>query len=233
MGGKRKKSNNGPVKKESKYKIPTRFDCPLCDSKATIVVKIFRSTSDATVRCRVCGAGGMKRWNVLRLEKPVDVFFRFHEALIQKDQQDLQRVEMSREAQQARLSGGGAALSASLPTEHTADGIDGPLYGGAALGSDQSWVGGSSGLVNATQASTAAPAASSARQVRSLGELQRKLAMSAAPTAPVVQALSSRAIDIGDDFEGEAEGVAAHYFAPRPEVHSGQDEDDEYNQLFQ
>ncbi|KPA75307.1 hypothetical protein ABB37_08606 [Leptomonas pyrrhocoris] len=232
MGGKRKKSNNGPVKKESKYKIPTRFDCPLCDSKATIVVKIFRSTSDATVRCRVCGAGGTKRWNVLRLEKPVDVFFRFHEALIQKDQQDLQRVEMSREAQQARLSVGG--LSASVAAGHTADGIDGSLHSAAALGGDESWAGGPATTTTTPAVTSAVAAAPSARPVRSLGELQRKLAMSAAPTAaPMSQAFSSRAIELGDDFEGEAEGAAAHYFAPRQDVHSGQDADDEYDQLFQ
>lgn len=224
MGGKRKKSNNGPIKKESKYKIPTRFDCPLCDSKASIVVKIFRSTSDATVRCRNCGAGGTKRWNVLRLEKPVDVFFRFHEALIQKDQADLQRVELSREAQQARRSGGGAGIdTALLPMERAADRIDGPVHEGAAVGEDQSWT-----VAAATKATTgAAPV----RHVRSLGELQRKLALSAG-SAP--QPLSSRSIDLGDDFAEEAEGAAAHYFAPRQEVHSGQDDgDDEYDRLFQ
>ncbi|KAL7698687.1 Transcription elongation factor Elf1 like [Lotmaria passim] len=233
MGGKRKKSNNGPIKKESKYKIPTRFDCPLCDSKASIVVKIFRATSDATVRCRVCGAGGTKRWKVLRLEKPVDVFFRFHEALIQKDQQDLQQVEMTREMQQARLSGNVASPSTVLTTERAVDGIDGVQHGGAALGGDRSWVDGSASLqqpaVTAAAGGAAAPTAAP-RHVRSLGELQRKLAMSVAPTQAT---LSSRAIELDDDFEREAEGAAAHYFAPRPEVHSGHDEDDEYDQLFQ
>lgn len=220
MGGKRKKSNNGPIKKESKYKIPVRFDCPLCDSKATIVVKIFRATSDATVRCRACGAGGDQRWKVLRLEKPVDVFFRFHEALIQKDKQDLQRREMSREARQAQLS-----LEAPLPplTGHAADVIDGPQHG-AALGGDESWVGGS------TSTARTAPAPPVMRHVRSLGELQRKLAV---PHTAAPQPLSSRSINLGDDFVGEAEGAAAHYFAPRQDVNSGQDEDDEYDQLFQ
>lgn len=240
MGGKRKKSNNGPIKKESKYKIPTRFDCPLCDSKATIVVKIFRATSDATVRCRNCGAGGTKRWSVLRLEKPVDVFFRFHEALIQKDQQDLQRVEMSREAQQARLSGTGlldgqplpgAAAATFLPADHGAvedveGGIDGPQHGGAALvGKDESWIPGAT-----RQRTSGAISAPAPRQVRSLGELQRKLAMAASTPAPVAYA---GRVAGDDDFSAEAEGAAAHYFAPRQEVHSGQDDDDEYDQLFQ
>lgn len=231
MGGKRKKSSGGPIKKESKYKIPSRFDCPLCDSKATIVVKIVRKTGDATVRCRVCGAGGEKRWNVLLLEKPVDVFFRFHEALIQKDQQELEKVEMRREAQQARLSGG-----APLPgmREEAEEGIDGPRA--AAAVDDQSWVAGS-GAATAAAATVGGggAAAAPARHVRSLGELQRKLSLNGGPSsAPASHAIASRAIDLGDDFEGEAEGAAAHYFAPRQEVHSGQDDgDDEYDQLFQ
>lgn len=227
MGGKRKKSNNGPVKKESKYKIPSRFDCPLCDSKATIVVKIVRKTGDATVRCRVCGAGGEKRWNVLLLEKPVDVFFRFHEALIQKDQQELQRVEMRREAEQARLSG-----AAPLPDsgDEADAGIDEPRAASAAL-EKGSWVGGAT--TTPAAASTLSGSAAPARQVRSLGELQRKLAM-AGNAAFMSSAMASHAIDLGDDYEGEAEAAAAHYFPPRPEVHSGQDDaDDEYDQLFQ
>ncbi|KAG5480724.1 hypothetical protein CUR178_05859 [Leishmania enriettii] len=220
MGGKRKKSNNGPIKKESKYKIPTRFDCPLCDSKSSIVVKIFRATSDATVRCRGCGVGGTKRWNVIRLEKPVDVFFRFHEALIQRDHADLQKVEMGREA---RLCTG--AANANLGERQSNMGTDACSPRDVAMAERARL--GSSAAVAATTSGD-----SQSRHVKSLGELQRKLAMpawSGLPTAPT----ASSAIDLGDDYEGEVEGAVAHYFAPRQEVHSAEDEDDEYNQLFQ
>ncbi|TPP49911.1 Transcription elongation factor Elf1 like family protein [Leishmania donovani] len=220
MGGKRKKSNNGPVKKESKYKIPTRFDCPLCDTKASIVVRIFRATSDATVRCRVCGTGGTKRWNVLRLEKPVDVFFRFHEALIQRDHADLQQVEMGREA---KLSVG--APNADLGGSHSS------MEKGAYSPGDAA-VAGWARLGSSAAAAATASGSSHSQHVRSLGELQRKLTMPTWPgfaTAPT----ASCAVDLRDDYEGEAEGAAAHYFAPRQEVHSAEDEDDEYDQLFQ
>ncbi|KAG5480009.1 hypothetical protein LSCM1_06429 [Leishmania martiniquensis] len=220
MGGKRKKSSSGPIKKESKYKIPTRFDCPLCDSKSSIVVKIFRATSDATVRCRVCGVGGTKRWNVIRLEKPVDVFFRFHEALLQRDHDDLQRVEMGREA---RLSTGVTNANLRGSQSNTGEEVYSP---GDAAVSDRAQ------LSSHTAAAATASGASQSRHVKSLGELQRKLAMPACSglaTAPT----ASCAIDLGDDYEGETKGAAAHYFAPRQEVHSAEDEDDEYDQLFQ
>ncbi|AIN97998.1 hypothetical protein LPMP_205060 [Leishmania panamensis] len=219
MGGKRKKSNNGPIKKESKYKIPTRFDCPLCDTKASIVVRIFRVTSDATVRCRVCGAGGTKRWNVLRLEKPVDVFFRFHEALVQRDHADLQQVEMGREV---RVSTG--ASNADYGGRQSNLGKEAYSVADATM-ADRNRLGSS--------AATAATASvgSRAKHVKSLGELQRKLAVPAwldCAAAPIASCVNLR-----DDYEGEAEGAAAHYFAPREEVHSAEDEDDEYGRLFQ
>eukprot|EP00796_Vickermania_ingenoplastis_P007521 gene7521-5303_t len=90
MGGKRKKSNNGPVKKESKYKIPSRFDCPVCDQKGCIAVKILRSEGVATVRCTSCGVGQGLNFSIRPLEKSVDVFFQFHEQLLQVDRAEVQ-----------------------------------------------------------------------------------------------------------------------------------------------
>ncbi|GET88147.1 hypothetical protein, conserved [Leishmania tarentolae] len=220
MGGKRKKSNNGPIKKESKYKIPTRFDCPLCDTKASIVVRIFRATSDATVRCRMCGAGGTKRWNVLRLEKPVDVFFRFHEALVQRDHADLQQVEMGREARPSMCT-----PTTDLRESQSTMGKEAYSSGDAAVAR---WA----QLGPSAAAAATAPGSSHSKHVKSLGELQRKLTIPAwagFATAPS----DSCAVDLRDDYEGEADGAAAHYFAPRQEVHSAEDEDDEYDQLFQ
>ncbi|KAK7195568.1 transcription elongation factor 1-like protein [Novymonas esmeraldas] len=217
MGGKRKKSSNGPLKKESKYKIPSRFDCPLCDTKASIIVKVFRATSDATVRCRVCGAGGTKRWSVLRLEAPVDVFFRFHEALIQRDHADLQHVEEMRRV--ARRNSGASnsqldhPISVDEATTHAA--ADQPSRGSFA----------------AASASLPQPS----KQVRSLGELQRKLTLPAAAGSGVAMAAmtNTRAIELVDDYAAEAEGAAEHLFAPRRDVHSGEDSGDEYDRMFQ
>ncbi|CCW66422.1 unnamed protein product [Phytomonas sp. Hart1] len=89
MGGKRKKTNRAPIKKESRYKIPARFDCPLCDVKSSIVVKISRSTGIATVHCRSCQVGKERKWPILPREKGVDVFFRFREELLELDRQYL------------------------------------------------------------------------------------------------------------------------------------------------
>lgn len=220
MGGKRKKSSNGPIKKESKYKIPVRFDCPLCDAKASIIVKIFRSTGDATVRCRVCGAGDGTRWKVLRLEKPVDVFFRFHEALLRKDQADLQNIELVREEQQHELG---------LPSGAAADGSAADRHPSA---TGETW------NAKAIQMSPTPnmTATQPLRMMGSLGDLQRKLALSMnQKTRPDIPRRSGPHGNVdGDEYEAEAEGNAAHHFAPRQEIYADEnDEDDEYNKLFQ
>ncbi|KAG8344644.1 transcription elongation factor 1 like [Trypanosoma vivax] len=85
MGGTKKKATV-PIKKESKYKIPSRFDCPLCDAKNTIGVKLFRNTWTAKVHCRSCRAGDKCEFPFVPLEKPVDVFFRFREEMMKQDQ---------------------------------------------------------------------------------------------------------------------------------------------------
>lgn len=87
MGGKRKKSNNGPLKKESKYKIPSRFDCPLCDTRSSVSVKITRKWGTATVHCHACQVGKERTWPILPLEHAVDVFFRFREELMKLDRE--------------------------------------------------------------------------------------------------------------------------------------------------
>ncbi|RNF26686.1 uncharacterized protein Tco025E_01084 [Trypanosoma conorhini] len=88
MGGTKKKASV-PIKKESKYKIPARFDCPLCDAKNSIAVRLVRSTGSARLHCRSCRAGAGKEFPFLPLEKPVDVFFRFREELLQQDREFL------------------------------------------------------------------------------------------------------------------------------------------------
>ncbi|ORC89003.1 uncharacterized protein TM35_000142140 [Trypanosoma theileri] len=88
MGGAKKKAAV-PIKKESKYKIPSRFDCPLCDAKNSIAVRLIRNTGSAKLHCRSCRAGAGKEYPLLPLEKAVDVFFRFREELMQQDREFL------------------------------------------------------------------------------------------------------------------------------------------------
>nr|CCC89330.1 conserved hypothetical protein [Trypanosoma congolense IL3000] len=88
MGGTKKKAAV-PIKKESKYKIPSLFDCPLCDAKKSIAVKMKRNIGCAVVRCRMCHAGDRKEYPILPLEKAVDVFFRFREELMEQDREFL------------------------------------------------------------------------------------------------------------------------------------------------
>lgn len=91
MGGK-KKSAKVQVKKDSKYKIPTAFDCPMCDAKAAIEIKQHKSESTATVRCRACNQPNPAfTVSMGRLDKPIDAFFEFYEWLRAQDAQHLQR----------------------------------------------------------------------------------------------------------------------------------------------
>mmetsp|Transcript_5543 Transcript_5543/g.5979 ORF Transcript_5543/g.5979 Transcript_5543/m.5979 type:complete len:168 (-) Transcript_5543:104-607(-) len=83
MGGK-KKASKPPLKKESKYKIPAMYKCPLCDAKSSIIIKITRKTSEAKVHCRACGASKTGiRCN--RLEINCDVYFKFRELVQEHD----------------------------------------------------------------------------------------------------------------------------------------------------
>lgn len=110
MGGS-KKSAKPPPKKESKYKIPTVFNCPKCGGKGTVSIQIKRSSSLGLVHCagectrmntygnydddendfsEMDARPGQKRQraeakaiyecNILRLEEPVDVFFKYYES---------------------------------------------------------------------------------------------------------------------------------------------------------
>lgn len=88
MGGKKKKTALQPLKKESKYKIPARFDCPVCDSKAAIAVKISRPKGLARIFCTQCLIGSEASVTIKPLEKSVDVFFKFRETLAGLDQED-------------------------------------------------------------------------------------------------------------------------------------------------
>lgn len=107
MGGKKKKSNNGPPKKESKYKIPARFDCPVCDAKASIVVTLKRRIGEATVVCRRCREGEGQNWALNPLQEKVDIFFKFREALVQRDRDYMreQQIEKARETGVTDIAG--------------------------------------------------------------------------------------------------------------------------------
>lgn len=50
MGGS-KKASKPPPKKESKYKIPTAFNCPKCEGKRTIEIKLKRTLGMGYVYC--------------------------------------------------------------------------------------------------------------------------------------------------------------------------------------
>lgn len=103
MGGK-KKASKPPIKKESKYKIPAMYGCPLCDAKASIVIKIVRKAGEASVRCRMCGAtkNGVP---CNRLEKNCDVYFRFRDSVQLKDRQFLREHGIQAEAGRQGMEG--------------------------------------------------------------------------------------------------------------------------------
>ncbi|RHW74201.1 transcription elongation factor 1 like protein [Trypanosoma brucei equiperdum] len=101
MGGTKKKATV-PIKKESKYKIPSHFDCPFCDAKKSIAVRLKRSDGLASVHCRVCRVGENRHYNFSPLEKPVDVFFRFREELMEKDHELLRAHNVETGAMAAR-----------------------------------------------------------------------------------------------------------------------------------
>lgn len=92
MGGKKKKSSGGVVKKDSKYKIPSAFDCPMCDAKAAIRVKMIKAEGKALVSCRVCHTPDPAfACQMTRLSKPHDAFFAYYEQLVTNDHKSLIR----------------------------------------------------------------------------------------------------------------------------------------------
>jgi transcription elongation factor Elf1 len=117
MGGKKKKAV-APEKKESKFRIPVNFDCPLCDAKASIKVHMKLSDLVATVTCRTCKLPNppfTARLN--KLSKPQDAFFDFYEDLRSKDEEnlrehhiDLVATELNRVEQAAAIMSPGAAM---------------------------------------------------------------------------------------------------------------------------
>jgi transcription elongation factor Elf1 len=92
MGGKKKKSTGGVVKRDSKYKIPRSFDCPVCDAKAAIQIKPNHERTKAFVHCRVCGQPNPPyEAKFGKLIKNHDAFFEFYEWLRKKDAEQLER----------------------------------------------------------------------------------------------------------------------------------------------
>lgn len=91
MGGKKKKTA-APTKRDSKYKIPRVFDCPLCDAKAAIQIKINKIAGKASVSCRVCEQPKPAfEAEYGRLTQHHDAFFEFYEWLRQKDAEHLEK----------------------------------------------------------------------------------------------------------------------------------------------
>lgn len=86
MGGK-KKTSKPPLKRESKYKIPVQWNCPICMNKNTVTVKFIRSgvTRVGQVACRGKDCASQKQhyvYEVLPLEAQVDVFHMFYNQII-------------------------------------------------------------------------------------------------------------------------------------------------------
>ncbi len=92
MGGKKKKSSNVSIKQESKYKIPKLFNCPLCDGKACLIIKMNKKEWMASVRCRICNKPDPEfKHPFCRLHKPVDVFYMYYEEVWRRDQEELKK----------------------------------------------------------------------------------------------------------------------------------------------
>ena len=107
MGGKKKKSSGGVVKKESKYKIPKTFNCPLCDGKSCLMVKMNRKDLVAHIRCRICNKPNPPfEVAFCRLHKPVDVFYMYYEHVWQRDQAILEKKGIMVKAKPVGGSGG-------------------------------------------------------------------------------------------------------------------------------
>lgn len=105
MGGSKKKTKP-QVKQDSKYKVPKVFDCPLCDSKACLIIKLNKKELRAYVRCRVCNQPNPPfETSFCRLHKPVDVYYKFYEDTREKDLR-------------AQRHGAGVVLAARLGDEH-------------------------------------------------------------------------------------------------------------------
>lgn len=86
MGGKKKKSTGGVIKRDSKYKIPRVFDCPLCDAKAAIQIKPNKAKKEAQISCRVCGQPSPPyHAEYGPLTQNHDAFFEFYEWVRAKD----------------------------------------------------------------------------------------------------------------------------------------------------
>lgn len=89
MGGK-KKSAKAPLKKESKYKVPKVFNCPICDAKAAMVVLMLKKSGIARLRCRNCNQPNPPfEVDIHRLSLPVDAFLAYYESVRKEDQATL------------------------------------------------------------------------------------------------------------------------------------------------
>src|SRR3989338_5966178 len=90
MGGKKKKVKK-PDYKRPKYAVPDSWDCPLCSSKGTFHVKLFRTKGIGEAQCRACQQPNPPFSVTLTpLTAKVDVFLKFYDELVERDRAALQ-----------------------------------------------------------------------------------------------------------------------------------------------
>ncbi len=122
MGGKKKKATI-QLKKDSKFKIPANFDCPLCDAKRAIKVRVFRKEGQATVQCRACKKPDppfVSKMN--RLSEPHDAFFEYYERVHQQDSKLLAAARIATRAPEIRRAADEMQVTAAPRSDDEVDG---------------------------------------------------------------------------------------------------------------
>jgi transcription elongation factor Elf1 len=124
MGGKKKKGPTLQSKQESKYKIPKQFNCPLCDTKASLMIKMDKKEGRAKIWCRSCGEPKPAfECDFCKLHKPVDVYYKYFEDVWQRDQGALAKARAGAEVRSKldairggpRATEGGSPMSLQAP----------------------------------------------------------------------------------------------------------------------
>ena len=95
MGGKKKKVKK-PDYKKPKYQVPDSWDCPLCSSKGTFGVKLFRTIGVARAQCRACNQPNPAfEVTLTPLTGKVDVFLKFYDELVARDRAALEQMNVT------------------------------------------------------------------------------------------------------------------------------------------